>query len=93
MNQTSLYYNSIMLKMIWKDTRASAVSLSHLKGLQSYSFHPEMLVQGGLCSFSIFVCTQLHNLEWCSEERAWSMGLFSPCCDFHVSTCGDNSIG
>lgn len=53
MNYNSLHYSSIMLKLIWKDTRASAVSLSHLKGLLSCLSHSELLLQGALCSFSI----------------------------------------
>lgn len=42
-----------MLKLIWKDTRASAISLSHLKGLLSYSSHSELLLRGARCSFGI----------------------------------------
>lgn len=47
-----LHYNSITLKLIWKDTRASAISLSRLKGLLPYSSHYELLLEGAPCSFS-----------------------------------------
>lgn len=64
-----------MLKLIWKDTRASAISISDLKELPFCSPHSELLVHGPRCSFCILKFAHkgtIQNGAVKSEQlRAW----------------------